>query len=168
MKLPEVIMGSDWPHPHTRRRLLSGADIDHPLRLYWPVSYLPERMGWLPTAEHLAEDHSGAYFLEVEVTCFEDGLDLYGVKEQRDGSHPWESLSYEEIAHLIAARDTTVRTRRDPPPAMPMYTEAMAGRTTAAPPAGVQLTRRYAGRLHMVEVGVSASLSTIDDDALPF
>ena len=146
MKRPEILMSADWPEPDSRMTALSNLRRAPTLTLYWPVAYLPEHMGWLPTAEKLEDDPSGQYYLKTDSTFYVDGLTLYGSILTEDGDCPSATISYDDLERLIREADTAVRRSVDSPPWLLVYREHEFYDNADA-----LHIRRYAGRLRVID-----------------
>lgn len=151
MKVPELVMAPDWPEPQRGEQDLTQL---HSIRLFWPVPSLPEDMGWLATAVQLPGEVSGQYFLEVDATLYGDGVSLYGVASDEQGTQPSTFILYEQLAYLIAQADTAVRSHDAPPARLTLYRAAEAS------------GRYYRAALGLQEVPEIA-IDAPDDD-LPF
>lgn len=147
MKRPELIMPRPGERHEARRNLADVRSYSPMVRLYWPVPLLPAEMGYLPTAVKLEGERSGQYFLKVEATFYPDGVSVYGQDPLLDGGHPSAVISYDELAHIIAQADTSVRGSGDPSPAMTVYEDVEGGSSFASSLSG----RRIAGRLRVIE-----------------
>jgi hypothetical protein len=78
----------------------------------------------------------------VAVSFDREGMSIGAEQPRPDGTWSYASLSYPELAHLLAAADTRVTRRGDPPPDLPIYRDYV-------PPSGQQPTRRLAGVLRV-------------------
>lgn len=147
MKRPELIMPRPGERQEARRNLADTRSYSPTVRLFWPVPLLPPEMGYLPTAVKLEGERTGQYFLKVEATFYPDGVSLYGQESLPDGGYPSAMISYDDLAHIIASADTSVRGRGDPPPAMTVYEDVEGSSSVASS----LPTRRTAGRLRVID-----------------
>lgn len=119
MHTPELLLPSDWPD--SPEWWLSNLTQGPSLTLYWPVSWLPEEMGWCHNAVKVEGDPTGGYFLLVGVAFYRDHVAIYACDQNPDGWYPEAVLDYPTLACLIEASDTGVFGSVDSPPAMRMY-----------------------------------------------
>jgi hypothetical protein len=147
-----------------RRNLADTSSYSPTVRLFWPVPLLPAEMGYLPMAVKLEGESTGQYFLKVEAIFYPDGVSLYGQEPLPEGGYPSAMISYDELAHIIAEADTSVRGRGDPPPAMTVYEDVEGGSSFGSSLPG----RRVAGRLRVIEERETDFTFEEAEEELPF
>jgi hypothetical protein len=121
MKRPELIVFDEAGKPLEHGNLLGNIVYRRTVNLHWPVESLPERMGWLPTAQALPEDRSKRYFLSVEASFSDEGMVVYGNRPSPDGDSPYEEIDYDELRSLVQESGTTISLDPNDPAILHLY-----------------------------------------------
>jgi hypothetical protein len=131
-------MSPDWPDEHTQEWYPDPKDV-WCIRLHWPVQHLPSTMGYLPTAEPLAEDPSRQYYLDVNLDFLPDELAIAAADPSPDGSYAHATVPYLELARIIQQADESAPL----PPALRIFRDEplVATQSTVTPTS----RRRYPG-----------------------
>lgn len=139
MRIPELLMGGEWPDINTLRQY-PGTE-GNSISVYWPKQFLPQEMGEIDSSEKISDYGKGREYVPVTVYFHRKHFGIHG--PPRDGVETYGEYRYEDLESIIVESNSSPQIKGKPQSLLIFYEEVN--------PTNLKTTRRYPVFLRMTE-----------------